>query len=87
MAANAEAYKGVAGDTGLLAAAAVRSGEYGEGGGASASAAYGSPPPPPPPAEPPLPADWTKVKDEDSGDYYFFNTKTGASVWDRAEVR
>jgi hypothetical protein len=45
-----------------------------------------APPPAAAPAEPPLPAPWTQVRDDESGDFYFFNTVTGASVWERSEV-
>jgi hypothetical protein len=30
--------------------------------------------------------DWIKCWDEASQDYYFFNTVTGDSVWERSEV-
>lgn len=33
----------------------------------------------------PLPENWTKEYDEDSGNYYFFNSETGESSWERPE--
>lgn len=86
MAATSEAYSAVAGDVGLLASAATRSGVD------EAKDDVPPPPPPPPAAEPAsadeeaLPANWIKVLDESSGDHYFFNTVTGDSVWERSEI-
>ncbi len=98
MASSADAYKGVEGAVGSLASAATRSGEYASssgsaaGSGGSSSAAGSAPPPPPsfapppPPTAPALPPNWTKVLDEGSGDYYFFNSVTGKSVWEASEM-
>lgn len=33
-----------------------------------------------------LPPNWIKVFDDASGDYYYFNTATSASVWERHEI-
>jgi uncharacterized membrane protein YgcG len=95
MANSADAYKGLEGVTGSLASAATRSGEYQSGGGGGGGAGGAPPPPPtfappppppPPPAAPALPPNWTKVLDEGSGQHYYFNTLTGASVWDESEM-
>lgn len=68
------------------------------GGAASASSAPPPPPPPPavlaPPPPPPsangaaetLPPNWIKCFDESSNDWYYFNTVSGDSVWDRDEI-
>jgi uncharacterized membrane protein YgcG len=85
MASSADAYKSLDGVTGSLASAATRSGEYGSSSGAPPPPPTFAPPPPPPQA-PPLPPNWTKVLDEGSGDYYYFNSVTGKSVWEASEM-
>jgi len=87
MASNADAYKGVEGAVGSLASAATRSGEYGGAGGSAPPPPPSFAPPPPPSAEPPLPPNWAKVLDEGSGDYYYFNSATGASTWEYSEIK
>jgi hypothetical protein len=37
--------------------------------------------------QPPLPPSWSKVFDSNTGDYYYFNSSTGASTWDFNEVK
>ncbi len=33
-----------------------------------------------------LPANWIRVWDDESQDYYFFNQISGDSVWERSEI-
>jgi hypothetical protein len=97
MASDEATYAAVGGQAGALASAATRSGDAAEGAGAAlvqaadAGAAAGPEPSPVEsgPAEAfdlPMPEGWSRVLDEGSGQYYFFSSTTGESVWSYDEI-
>ena len=56
------------------------------GAGAGAEAAAAAAAPAAPEGDDGLPPNWIKVFDDGSQTYYYFNTVSGDSVWDRDEV-
>lgn len=99
MASDESTYAAVGGEAGALASAATRSGDAEEGAGAalveaaeqaSSTAAATEEAAPAAPAadtfDKPLPESWSRVLDEGSGQYYFFNSVSGESVWTYEDI-
>lgn len=98
MASDESTYAAVGGEAGALASAATRSGDAEEGAGAAlveaaaeqaGSTAAEEAAPAAPAADTfdkPLPESWSRVLDDSSGSYYFFNSESGESVWTYEDI-